>query len=54
MVLFAGLIADREGALYGTTVGGGINPGSNGGGTVFKLTLCGEDKDRCPAFLPEE
>ncbi|MGB8901273.1 MAG: choice-of-anchor tandem repeat GloVer-containing protein, partial [Methylocella sp.] len=34
----AGLIADREGALYGTTVGGGINPGSNGGGTVFKLT----------------
>jgi uncharacterized repeat protein (TIGR03803 family) len=32
----AGPIADREGALYGTTVGGG--PGSNGGGTVFKLT----------------
>jgi uncharacterized repeat protein (TIGR03803 family) len=32
----AGLIADREGALYGTTVGGG--PGSYGGGTVFKLT----------------
>jgi uncharacterized repeat protein (TIGR03803 family) len=31
----AGLIFDSEGALYGTTVGGGTK---NGGGTVFKLT----------------
>ena len=28
----AGLIADKQGALYGTTTGGGT------GGTVFKLT----------------
>jgi uncharacterized repeat protein (TIGR03803 family) len=34
-VSFAGLIADRDGALYGTTVSGGS--GSNAG-TVFKLT----------------
>jgi uncharacterized repeat protein (TIGR03803 family) len=32
----AGLIADKQGALYGTTYAGGI--GSNGNGTVFKLT----------------
>jgi uncharacterized repeat protein (TIGR03803 family) len=31
---FAGLIADKEGALYGTTLGGG----SSGFGTVFKMT----------------
>jgi uncharacterized repeat protein (TIGR03803 family) len=31
---YAGLIADKEGALYGTTSGGGIA----GNGTVFKLT----------------
>ena len=30
----AGLIADEEGALYGTTLGGG----SSGFGTVFKMT----------------
>jgi uncharacterized repeat protein (TIGR03803 family) len=30
----AGLIADEQGALYGTTLGGG----SSGSGTVFKLT----------------
>ena len=51
---FAGLIADKQGALYSTTAGGGTNNGLGGAGTVFKLTLCGEDKDRCPAFLPEE
>jgi uncharacterized repeat protein (TIGR03803 family) len=32
---FAGLIADEEGALYGTTAGGVANSGN---GTVFKLT----------------
>jgi uncharacterized repeat protein (TIGR03803 family) len=31
---FAGLIADKRGALYGTTYYGG----SGGAGTVFKLT----------------
>jgi len=35
----AGLIAGKEGALYGTTqFGGGINNGLSGAGTVFKLT----------------
>jgi uncharacterized repeat protein (TIGR03803 family) len=35
----AGLIADKQGALYGTTqYGGGINNGLGGAGTVFKLT----------------
>jgi uncharacterized repeat protein (TIGR03803 family) len=34
---YAGLIADREGALYGTTNGGGSG-GTNGYGTVFRLT----------------
>lgn len=37
-----GLILDKEGALYGTTLGGGTNPcfyqGTSGCGTVFKLT----------------
>jgi uncharacterized repeat protein (TIGR03803 family) len=33
----AGLIADKEGALYGTTQGGGTD-GGIGNGTVFKLT----------------
>jgi uncharacterized repeat protein (TIGR03803 family) len=32
---FAGLIADNQGALYGTTSGGGSS--SSGTGTVFKL-----------------
>ncbi len=50
---YAGLVADKQGALYSTTAGPSTNNGL-GGGTVFKLTLCGEDKDRCPAFLPEE
>jgi uncharacterized repeat protein (TIGR03803 family) len=49
---YAGLIADKQGALYGTMTGGGT------GGTVFKLTLCEEDKDHdhdgCPAFLSDE
>jgi uncharacterized repeat protein (TIGR03803 family) len=44
----AGLIADKQGALYSTTGGGG----TAGNGTVFKLTLC--DHDGCPAFLSEE
>jgi uncharacterized repeat protein (TIGR03803 family) len=44
----AGLIADKEGALYGTTEVGG---GNNNNGTVFKLTLC---EKACPAFLSEE
>jgi uncharacterized repeat protein (TIGR03803 family) len=35
----AGLIIDKEGALYGTTVAGG----STGSGTVFKLTPKGSD-----------
>lgn len=35
---FAGLIVDKAGALYGTTPYGG---GSDGGGTVFKLTPSG-------------
>jgi uncharacterized repeat protein (TIGR03803 family) len=34
----AGLIADKEGALYGTTEQGGITRCTNGCGTVFKLT----------------
>jgi uncharacterized repeat protein (TIGR03803 family) len=50
----AGLIADKQGALYSTTGGGG----TGNGGMVFKLTLCEEDKDHdhdgCPAFLSEE
>jgi uncharacterized repeat protein (TIGR03803 family) len=57
----AGLIADNQGALYGTTIGGGItcNPSSprSGCGTVFKLTLCPEkngDHDGCPVFLSQE
>jgi uncharacterized repeat protein (TIGR03803 family) len=33
----AGLIADKEGNLYGTTTFGGAGPGENGYGTVFKL-----------------
>jgi hypothetical protein len=35
---YAGLIADKEGALYGTTTGGGTGDGGFGFGTVFKLT----------------
>ena len=34
----AGLIADKEGALYGTTQNGGTGNGGSGFGTVFKLT----------------
>ena len=34
----AGLIADKEGALYGTTQNGGTGNGDSGFGTVFKLT----------------
>jgi uncharacterized repeat protein (TIGR03803 family) len=33
----AGLIADKEGAFYGTTQGGGTS-GGIGNGTIFKLT----------------
>lgn len=54
---FAGLIADKEGALYGTTSGSG----SGGGGTVFKLLLCPRREkdddhyhDRCPVFRSED
>jgi uncharacterized repeat protein (TIGR03803 family) len=49
----AGLIADKQGALYGTTIGGG----TAGLGTVFKLTLCPDnngDHDGCPVFLSQE
>lgn len=35
--LYAGLVADKAGNLYGTTTGGG----ASGGGTVFKLTDSG-------------
>ncbi|HTV34548.1 MAG TPA: choice-of-anchor tandem repeat GloVer-containing protein, partial [Methylocella sp.] len=35
---YAGLIADKEGALYGTTFQGGAGGCQNGCGTVFKLT----------------
>jgi uncharacterized repeat protein (TIGR03803 family) len=35
----AGVVADKKGELYGTTEGGGT--GSNGTGTVFKLTASG-------------
>jgi uncharacterized repeat protein (TIGR03803 family) len=36
---YAGLIADKQGTLYGTTFGGGRISGYPGAGTVFKLTL---------------
>lgn len=36
----AGLVADKHGALYGTTAVGGVG-GSFGNGTVFKLTPSG-------------
>jgi uncharacterized repeat protein (TIGR03803 family) len=67
--VYAGLIADKEGALYGTTQGGNGYYSTTSFGTVFKLTLCpepkeedwrkrGEDHDRdhrkCPAFLSME
>ena len=62
---FAGLIADKEGALYGTTFVGGSSCQQTGGcGTVFKLNLCPEpkwrendrdhDHDGCPVFVSEE
>jgi uncharacterized repeat protein (TIGR03803 family) len=49
----AGLIADKQGALYGTTEFGG-NAESRGSGTVFEVTLCPEqrrtdDHDGCRA-----
>jgi hypothetical protein len=58
----AGLIAGKQGALYGTTAFGGTGNDGFGFGTVFKLTLCKKDHDddeddeddRCPAFLSEE
>jgi len=37
----APLIADKSGALYSTTYGGGIGGGTSGNGTVFKLTPSG-------------
>lgn len=46
----AGLVADKEGALYGTTYAGG---GGGGYGTVFKLALCPDkngEHDGCPVF----
>jgi hypothetical protein len=58
---YAGLIADKEGALFGTTLrgGGGCTPFSNSCGTVFKLTLCAkprrsDENDGCPVFLSQE
>jgi uncharacterized repeat protein (TIGR03803 family) len=43
-VLYAGLIRDAAGNLYGTTVyGGGSRAGSSGCGTVFKLTPTGAE-----------
>ena len=36
---YAGLIADKQAAVYGTTFGGGGIAGYPGGGTVFRLTL---------------
>jgi uncharacterized repeat protein (TIGR03803 family) len=37
--IYAGLIFDKEGALYGATIGGGSGCSQTGGcGTVFKLT----------------
>jgi hypothetical protein len=54
----AGLIFDKEGALYSTTVlGGGSACGASGCGTVFKLTLCpDEDHDHggCHTFQSME
>ncbi len=62
---YSGLIADKKGALYGTTTAGG----QGGNGTVFKLALCPEgrsgnrrengedrdhDRDRCPVFPSDE
>ena len=38
----AGVIFDREGALYGTTQIGGTGNGGSGAGTVFKLTPPGK------------
>jgi uncharacterized repeat protein (TIGR03803 family) len=39
VIPIGGVIADNQGALYGTTrFGGGACPASNGFGTVFKLT----------------
>jgi uncharacterized repeat protein (TIGR03803 family) len=56
----AGLIAGRNGALYGTTQGGG----ESNSGTVFQLTLCpgetdasaraGDPASTCPVFLSSE
>src|SRR5215469_3212646 len=40
---FAGLVMDKKGNLYGTTYQGGAN--ANGGnGTVFEITVAGEEK----------
>jgi hypothetical protein len=58
---YAGLIVDKQGAVYGATFGGGGIAGYPGTGTVFRLTLCPElrwrdgrendadhDHDGCP------
>jgi uncharacterized repeat protein (TIGR03803 family) len=42
----AGVIFDRDGALYGTTVYGGTFGSSAGSGTVFKLTAKGHEWTR--------
>jgi uncharacterized repeat protein (TIGR03803 family) len=38
---YAGLVQGADGNLYGTTVYGGLASGSNGYGTLFKITLTG-------------
>ena len=40
---FAGLVKDASGNLYGTTAFGGLHPGSQGFGVVFKLDPAGNE-----------
>jgi hypothetical protein len=50
----AGLIADRQGALYSTTSLGGGSCIGLGCGTVFKLDLCPKSKEQCPVFVSDK